>query len=193
MAGPRRAVQMRLTSPGGFAPSALGSTTLLAAPGEPMLGTKSKHPDRSCPNCATYRAERRRRAWLTGIPRPGPIGAANLLPQGLPPTRLIKSLRLRPYWIPSASSRRLSTGSGRTRDASSAASVYPRRLSVSITCCLLNWLGIGISLSPSFCLFLSPVGGDPRATTVAGKPRKGRAAAADAVLGGGTGASRIRR
>ena len=45
---------MRLTSPGGFAPSALGSTTLLAAPGEPMLGTKSKHPDRSCPNCATY-------------------------------------------------------------------------------------------------------------------------------------------
>ena len=43
------------------------------------------------------------------------------------------------------SSRLLSTGSGRSRDASPASSLYPRRFSSSTTCCLLTDCGMTIT------------------------------------------------
>jgi hypothetical protein len=75
---------------------------------------------------------------LTARARPGRRAANNLLAQGLPPIRLITSLsQERPCCVHHASTRLASTGSGRSRDASSASSVYPRRFSRSTTYCLL--------------------------------------------------------
>ena len=65
------------------------------------------------------------------------IHAQNLLAQGLPPIRLITSSRERPCCMHHPSSRLISTGSGSSRDASTAISVYPMRFSWSTTYCLL--------------------------------------------------------
>ena len=67
------------------------------------------------------------------------------LAQGLPPIRLITSSRVRPCCMHHVSSRLLSTGSGRSRDASTASSLYPRRFSSSTTCCLLTDCGMTIT------------------------------------------------
>jgi hypothetical protein len=60
------------------------------------------------------------------------------LAHGLPPNRLITSSRVRPCCMHHVSSRLISTGSGRSRDASPASSLYPRRFSSSTTYCLLT-------------------------------------------------------
>ena len=75
------------------------------------------------------------------------MGAANLgnakafhgmsLTQGLPPMRLIRSSWVRPCRRHHAWSSSRSTGSGRSRNASSASCWYPRRRIESITYCLL--------------------------------------------------------
>ena len=63
--------------------------------------------------------------------------AANLPTQGLPPIRLTISSWERPCCISHALSRSISTGSGRSRDASSASPGSLRVCSTSTTCCLL--------------------------------------------------------
>jgi len=76
------------------------------------------------------------------VPSACPLGH---LAQGLPPIRLITSSLVRPCCMHHVSSRLLSTGSGRSRDASTASSLYPRRFSSSTTCCLLTDCGMTIT------------------------------------------------
>lgn len=72
--------------------------------------------------------------------RPGRRGEP--LAQGLPPIELITSSWVRPCCMHQASSRLTSTGSGRSRDASSTSSGRLRVCSRSITCCLLYSMAI---------------------------------------------------